>query len=107
MAEESVKLFPLKDLTDGGTNPREYDVVAVHRWGGNEMSWKREGDKIRWLEDLLPSRIGSARVMSFNYRFLGRQGISTLGIRNTALALLKKLAEEQSPEYSLVMTWAA
>lgn len=46
-----------------------------------------------WLTDLLPSRIGDARVLSFNYQLSGSYGLHAADIRDTALALLRELEE--------------
>jgi hypothetical protein len=51
-----------------------------------------------WLTDLLPNRLNNPRIMTFDYKIPGEQGISEADISQISDQLLESLFEKRTPD---------
>jgi len=73
-------------------------VVAVHGLGGGRRStWTHKNGKI-WLQDFLPARFSSARVMTFGYNAKVAFCKSQARIVDFSRVLLDKLKDARHGE---------
>ncbi|KAI5457511.1 hypothetical protein BGZ63DRAFT_80114 [Mariannaea sp. PMI_226] len=70
------------------------DIVAVHGLNGGRWStWSKED--VMWLNNLLPAKLPTARIMTFGYNADLVINFSALGIRDHARKLLSLLRDER------------
>ncbi|KAF2793083.1 hypothetical protein K505DRAFT_325724, partial [Melanomma pulvis-pyrius CBS 109.77] len=73
------------------------DIIAVHGLNGGRWSTWSEGNTM-WLQDLLPSKLTSARIMTFGYNADVVGNFSTLQVRDHSRKLLSLLRDKRSSE---------
>ncbi|KAI1157492.1 hypothetical protein F5B18DRAFT_644862 [Nemania serpens] len=77
------------------------DVVAVHGLNGDcRGSWTSNGPEgsVLWLDDLLPKKIPTARIMTFGYNADVVGNTSVAGIRDNARKLLESIRDEREDD---------
>ncbi|KAF8064905.1 hypothetical protein FPV67DRAFT_1500662 [Lyophyllum atratum] len=56
----------IKELAPG--DDPTVDIVAIHGLNGDrDAAWTHSGSGVLWLRDLLPSEIGTARILTYGY----------------------------------------
>jgi hypothetical protein len=75
----------------------ENSIVAVHGLGGHRYTTWTSGNTM-WLQDLLPSKLPRARIMTFGYNADVVNNFSTFGIRDHARKLLSLLRNKRDTE---------
>jgi hypothetical protein len=75
----------------------ENSIVAVHGLGGHRYTTWKSGNTM-WLQDLLPSKLPRARIMTFGYNADVVNNFSTFGIRDHARKLLSLLRNKRDTE---------
>lgn len=71
----------------------------VHGLDGHRINTWTDPDGCYWPQDLLPSKIPTARIMTFGYNAGMYFNDSTLGIKEHAIALLDALRNKREEEY--------
>ncbi|KEZ46772.1 hypothetical protein SAPIO_CDS0062 [Scedosporium apiospermum] len=80
--------------------PRPIDIIAVHGLNGDSMNtWThfpgRGKPSTMWLRDLLPEKLPSSRVMTFQYDASVVGNTSAHGVRGNASKLLQLLRDKR------------